>query len=308
MSANSVSPLRQRMIEDMNARKLCAGTQRGHIRSCKRFAAFLKRSPDTATAEDIRRFQLHLAETGVSIGNRNRVMTGLRFLLRVTLRRLDLAAEIYHLREPQKIPLVMSPDEIKRLLAVARNPKVRVLFGLGYGGGLRASEVVRLKVKDIDCAQNIIRVEQSKGRKDRHVMLSPEMLALLRQWWKVRPRYDDRGVPPQERWLFPGRRRGQPLSTRQLTRLFHEATAAAGIKKDVTLHALRHSFATHLLEEGKTDIRAIQALLGHDKLDSTARYTRVATGMIAKIESPLDGLSAPRRRRTRRDGEEPPAP
>jgi integrase/recombinase XerD len=303
MSTEAISPLRQRMIEDMNARKLCEGTQRGHIRSCKRFAAFLKHSPDTATAEDIRRFQLHLAETGVSIGNRNRIMTGLRFLLRVTLRRLDLAAEIYHLREPQKIPLVMSPDEIKRLLAVARNPKVRVLFGLGYGGGLRASEVVRLKVKDIDCAQNIIRIEQSKGRKDRHVMLSPEMLALLRQWWKVRPPYDDREVPPQERWLFPGRRRGQPLSTRQLTRLFHEATAAAGIKKDVTLHALRHSFATHLLEEGKTDIRAIQALLGHDKLDSTARYTRVATGMIAKIESPLDRLSRPRKRprKTRRD-------
>jgi integrase/recombinase XerD len=307
MSTEAISPLRQRMLEDMNARKLCVGTQRGHIRSCKRFAAFLKRSPDTATAEDIRRFQLHLAETGVSIGNRNRIMTGLRFLLRVTLRRLDLAAEIYHLREPQKIPLVMSPDEIKRLLAVARNPKVRVLFGLGYGGGLRASEVVRLQVKDIDCAQSIIRVEQSKGRKDRHVMLSPEMLALLRQWWKVRPRYDDRGVPPQERWLFPGRRRGQPLSTRQLTRLFHEATAAAGIKKDVTLHALRHSFATHLLEEGKTDIRAIQALLGHDKLDSTARYTRVATGMIAKIESPLDMLSRPNKKPKRSRKHQPTA-
>src|SRR5438477_5080852 len=303
MSTDAVTPLRHRMIEDMNARKLSAGTQRGHIHSCKRFAAFLNRSPDTATTEDIRRFQLHLAEAGVSICNRNRIMTGLRFLFRVTLRRLDLAAEIYHIREPQKIPLVMSQDETRRLLAVATSLKARVLLSLGYGCGLRAGEVVRLKVKDIDRAQNIIRVEQSKGRKDRHVMLSPEMLVLLRQWWKVRPRYDDRGVPPQERWLFPGRRRGQPLSTRQLTRLFHEATAAAGIKKDVTLHALRHSFATHLLEEGKTDIRSIQALLGHDKLDSTARYTRVATGMIAKIESPLDLLSQPRNRprRNRRE-------
>src|SRR5437899_8012250 len=127
MSMEAISPLRQRMIEDMNARKLCAGTQRGHVRSCKRFAAFLKCSPDTATAEDIRRFQLHLSESGMSIGNRNRIMTGLRFLLRVTLRRLDLAAEIYHIREPQKIPLVMSQDEIKRLLAVARNIKVRAL-------------------------------------------------------------------------------------------------------------------------------------------------------------------------------------
>ena len=153
MTTDTVSPLRQRMIEDMNARKLCAGTQRGHIRSCKRFAAFLKRSPDTATLEDIRRFQLHLAETGVSICNRNCIMTGLRFLFRVTLRRLDLAAEIYHIREPQKIPLVMSADETKRLLAVASSLKARVLLSLGYGCGLRAGEVVRLKVKHIDSAQ-----------------------------------------------------------------------------------------------------------------------------------------------------------
>ena len=163
MSTDSVSPLRRRMIEDMNARKLCAGTQRGHLRGCKRFAAFLKRSPETATAEDIRRFQLHLAEAGLSICTRNQIMTGVRFLLRVTLRRLDLAAEIYHLREPQKIPLVMSPDETKRLLAVARNLKVRVLLSLGYGCGLRAGEVIRLKVKHIDSAQKIVRVEQSKS-------------------------------------------------------------------------------------------------------------------------------------------------
>src|SRR6266516_578596 len=163
MSMDAISPLRQRMIEDMNSRKLCAGTQRGHIRSCKRFAAFLKRSPDTATLEDIRRFQLHLAEAGVSICNR--IMTGLRFLFRVTLRRLNLAAEIYHIREPQKIPLVMSPDETKRLLAVASSLKARILLSLGYGCGLRAGEVVRLKVKHIESAQKIIRVEQSKGRK-----------------------------------------------------------------------------------------------------------------------------------------------
>src|SRR5713101_361082 len=174
MSTDTVSPLRQRMIEDMNARKRCAGTQRGHIRGCKRFAAFLKRSPETATAEDIRQFQLHLAEASLSICTRNQIMTGLRFLLRITLRRLDLAAEIYHLREPQKVPLVMSPDETKRLLAVAQNLKVRMLLSLGYGCGLRAGEVVRLKVKHIDSAQKIIRVEQSKGRKDRNVMLSPE--------------------------------------------------------------------------------------------------------------------------------------
>jgi site-specific recombinase XerD len=289
------------MIEDMNARKLCAGTQSGHIRSCKRFAAFLKRSPDTATAEDIRLFQLHLAETNVSICNRNRIMTGLRFLFRVTLRRLDLAAEIYHIREPEKIPLVMSLDEMKRLLAVASNLKVRVLLSLGYGCGLRAGEVVRLKVKHIDKAQNIIRVEQSKGRKDRNVMLSPAMLALLRQWWKARRGFDAT-TPVQERWLFPGRRPGKPMTTRQLSRLFHQTADAAGIKKDVTLHTLRHSFATHLLE-GKTDIRFIQALLGHNKLDTTAHYTRVATGMIANIESPLDRLSKPRKKKPKKNRE-----
>jgi site-specific recombinase XerD len=304
MSKEVVSPLRQRMIEDMNARKLGAHSQRSHIQSCKRFAAFLKRSPDTATPDDIRRFQLHLIESGVSIGNRNRIMTGVKFLVRVTLRRLDLAAEIYHLREPQKIPQVMSPDETRRLLAVATSLKARVMLSLGYGCGLRASEVVRLKVKHIDSAQKIIRIEQSKGRKDRNVMLSPEMIDLLRQWWKVRRDYDAHTTPLQERWLFPGSKPGQPMSTRQLNRLFHEAADGAGIRKRVCLHTLRHSFATHLLERG-ADIRIIQALLGHDKLDTTARYTRVATGMIARIESPLDLLSQSRKKPKKNPGKKP---
>jgi len=295
MSIDAVTPLRQRMIEDMNARKLCAQTRRGHIHSCKRFAEFLKRSPDTATAEDIRRFQLHLSETGTSICNRNRIMTGVKFLLRVTLRRLDLAAEIYHIREPQKIPQVMSPDETRRVLSVATSLKARVALSLCYGCGLRAGEVVRLKVKHIDSAQKIIRIEQSKSRKDRNVMLSPEMIDLLRQWWKARRGFDAHTTPLQERWLFPGRKPRMPMTTRQLNRLFHEAADGAGIKKGVTLHALRHSFATHLLERG-TDIRIIQTLLGHDKLDTTARYTRVATGMIASVKSPLDLLSQPRRK------------
>jgi site-specific recombinase XerD len=290
----------------MSARQLSPPTQKGHIRACKRFAAFLKRSPDTASADDIRRFQLHLAESGITICHRNRTMTGLKFLFRVTLRRLDLAAEVYHIKEPQKIPLVMSPDETRRLLAVAKTLKARVLFALGYGCGLRASEVVRLKVSDIDSAQGIIRVVQSKGRKDRNVMLSPEVLALLRQWWKARPRWFDVGVPPEERWLFPGLRRGKPMTTRQLNRLFHQTADAAGIRKPVTLHTLRHSFATHLLERG-TDVRVIQALLGHSKLDATARYTRVATGMISAVESPFDLLSQPGKRVKRRRGRKPAA-
>jgi site-specific recombinase XerD len=277
------------MIEDMNARKLGAHTQRGHIYSCRRFAAFLKRSPDTATAEDIRRFQVYLADTGMSICNRNRIMTGVRFLFRVTLRRLDLAAEIYHMREPEKLPLVMSKDEMKRLLAVAGSLKARVMLSLGYGCGLRAGEVVRLKVKHIDTAQKVIRVEQGKGRKDRHVMLSRDTLTLL------------------ECLLFPGRRPSEPISTRQLNRLFHQAAETAGIKKGVTLHGLRHSFATHLLERG-THLRTLQALLGHSKPETTARYAHVATGMIAAVESPLDLLSQEDKKARKRRKDQPDQP
>jgi integrase/recombinase XerD len=293
MSTLTITPLRQRMIEDMSARKLGRHSQRSHIYSCERFAAFLKRSPDTATADDVRRFQLHLVEW-TSIVNRNRIMTGVKFLFRVTLRRHDLAAEIYHLKEPQKLPLIMSPGEANRLLTMADKLKVQVMLALAYGCGLRSGEIVRLKAGDIDSAQNIIRIVQSKGLKDRHVMLPPEVLSLLRQWWKERPTRDDAGVPPLERWLFPGRRPGKPMTTRQLSRLFHDAVEAAGIRKPVTLHSLRHSFATHLLEDG-TDIRLIQALLGHVKLDTTARYTRVATGRIAAVASPLSHLSIPRK-------------
>ena len=278
-SNRSTTPLRQRMIEDMAARKLGRHSQRSHLSSCERFATFLERSPETATADDIRRFQLFLIESGASICNRNRIMTGVRFLFRVTLRRHDLAAEIYHLKEPQKVPVVMSQDEIMRLLAMAANLKVRAMLSLAYGCGLRASEVVRLRVGDIDSAQSIIRIVQAKGRKDRNVMLPTDIRGLLRRWWKERPRRQDRDVAPAERWLFPGRNAGQPLTTRQFARLFQETVEKAGITKPVTLHSLRHSFATHLLERG-VDIRVIQALLGHDKLETTARYTRVATGMI----------------------------
>jgi len=291
----TVSPLRQRMIEDMAARKLGPHSQRSHIHSCKRFAAFLERSPDTATADDIRRFQLHLAEADLGIGNRNRIMTGVKFLFRVTLRRHDLAAEIYHLKEPERLPLTMSPNEAERLLTMAGSLRNEVMLSLGYGCGLRAGEIVRLKDGDIDSAQMIIRIVQGKGRKDRHVMLPPELLVSLRQWWKVRPTRFDAGVPAGERWLFPGRQQGLHLTYRQLSRLFHESAAAAGITKRISLQSFRHSFATDLLEKG-VDIRYIQALLGHSKLDTTSRYTRVATGRIAAIDSPLKQLGSKHRR------------
>ena len=261
MDPTSISPLRQRMIEDMTARGLTRQTQRGHILACKRFAGYLKRSPDTATAEDVRLFQLHLMESGLSIQNRNRTMTGVRFLLRVTMRRHDLAAEVFHMKEPQKNPQILSASEAKRLLTMAGKLQVRVLLSIGYGAGLRVSEVVKLKVKHIDSALGVIRVEQGKGKKDRQVMLSPETLDLLREWWKARTARYDAGVPAGERWLFPGRRKGRPLTPRQVSRLFHETVEAAGIKKKVTLHTLRHSFATHLFDRG-VDIRTIQALFG----------------------------------------------
>ena len=296
MNTATISPLRQRMIEDMSLREFALRTQEAYIRCCKKLTVFLKRSPDTATAEDIRLFQLHLAEVGVSICSRNRTMTGVRFLFGVTLRRPDIADQIQYIREPQKIPLVLSPEEVKRLLTAAKRLKARVLLSLAYGCGLRAAEVVSLKVSDIDSAQMVIRIEQAKGRKDRCVMLSADLLRLLRQWWKA--------ARPQG-WLFPGVDPIKPMTTRQLNRHFHEAAAAAGIKSGATLHTLRHSFATHLLED-KVDIRIIQALLGHDKLDTTAHYTRVATAMIAKIVSPLDQLGKQNRKSKRGKKDEPP--
>jgi site-specific recombinase XerD len=294
------------MLEDMVARKLNPHTQRSHVSSCKRFAAWLKRSPETATPDEVRRFQLYLVESGASICNRNRIMTGIRFLFRITLRRHDLAAEVWHIKEPQKLPPVLSPEEVKRVLTLATSLKARAMLTLAYGCGLRASEVVRLRAGDIDSEQMIIRIVQSKGRKDRHVMLPAEVLDLLRQWWKVRPSRHDAGLAPEQRWLFPGRndRLGLPVTTRQFARLFKDAAKAAGLRKTLSLHTLRHSFATHLLERG-TDIRLIQALLGHDKLETTARYTRVATGIIAKIESPLDLLSQSRRKSSKKPPKKP---
>ena len=293
--SKSVTPLRTRMIADMSARTLGPASQTSHLRACKRFAAWLRRSPDTATPDDVKHFQLHLMDTGTSICTRNQTMTGVKFLFRVTLRRHDLVAEIFSLKEPVKVPLVLSKKEIKRILAMAPSLKARVMLSLAYGCGMRAGEVVRLKVGDIDSAQQIIRIVQAKGRKDRNVMLPSDILGLLREWWTERPTGQDKGIERDGRLLFPGYG-GKHLSSRQISRLFKQAAREAGITKPVTLHTLRHSFATHLLERG-VDIRVIQALLGHTKLTTTARYARVATGMIAAVDSPLDDLSRPKRKK-----------
>ena len=281
-----VSPLRRRMLDDMAMRGLREETQRDYIRFVRSFAAFLGRSPDTATAEDVRRFQIHQAETGVQPPTVNGSVSALRFLFTVTLDRPDLSRRLVLVRQPRKLPAVLSVEEVGRLLEAAPGPKHKAALGTAYGAGLRVSEVVALKVGDIDSTRMLIRVEQGKGRKDRNAMLSPQLLALLRQWWREGKR---RGVMLPEGWLFPGRNCLEPLSTRQLNRAVHEAAEAAGIKKRGSPHTLRHSFATHLLEQD-VDIRVIQVLLGHSKLDTTALYARVATKTIRAVTSPLEHL------------------
>lgn len=284
--SQAITPLRRRMLEDMAMRGLRADTQRDYIRFVRSFAAFLRRSPDTASAEDIRRFQVHQAERGVQPPTINCSVSALRFFFTVTLDRPDLSRRLVLVRYPSKLPTVLSVEEVGRLLECAPGPKYRAALGTAYGAGLRVSEVAALKVSDIDNTRMLIRVEQGKGRKDRNAMLSPQLLELLRLWWREGKR---RGVMLPQGWLFPGRNSLEPISTRQLNRAVHEAAEAAGIKKRVTPHTLRHSFATHLLEQD-VDIRVIQVLLGHSKLDTTALYARVATKTIRAVTSPLEHL------------------
>src|SRR3954453_6206293 len=263
---SSVSPLRQRMLDDMRLRGLRQETQRDYIRWVRSFAAFLERSPDSATPEDIRRFQVHQAETGVQPPTVNGSVSALRFLFTVTLDRPDLSRRFVLVRQPRKLPDVLSVAEVGRLLEATPGLKDKAALGTAYGAGLRVSEVAALKVDDIDSTRMLIRVEQGKGRKDRNAMLSPQLLGLLRLWWREGKR---RNVMPSHGWLFPGRSAAEPVSTRQINRAVHEAAETAGISKRVTPHTLRHSFATHLLEQD-VDIRVIQVLLGHAKLDTTA--------------------------------------
>ena len=282
-----ISPLRQRMLEDMAMRGLRSDTQRDYIRFVRSFAVFLGRPPDTATAEDVRRFQVHQRENGAQPPTINSSVSALRFFFTVTLDRPDLSRRLVLARYPRKLPTVLSVEEVGRLLEAAPGIKYKAVLGTAYGAGLRVSEVASLKVDDIDSTRMLIRVEQGKGRKDRNAMLSPQLLALLRLWWKEGKR---RSVMLPHGWLFPGRSYTDPVSTRQINRAIHEAAEAAGIRKRVTPHTLRHSFATHLLEQD-VDIRVIQVLLGHSKLDTTALYARVATKTIRSVTSPLERLA-----------------
>ncbi len=275
-----ISPLRQRMIDDMTARRFKEKVQTDYKRHFDRFVDFLGRSPDTATIEDVRRFQLHLAKQPFGVPTVNAAIAAPRFFFNITLERPELARALTTLHQPRKAPIVLSQEEVIRLLEAAPGLKYKAAFGVAYGAGLRVSEVVNPKVSDIDSQRMTLRVEQGKGQRDRYVMLSPQLLEWLRDWWRAaRPRG----------WLFPGKDPINPMTERHLCRVVSAAAREARLAKRVSPHTLRHSFATHLLEQG-VDIRVIQVLLGHAKLETTALYTRVAVNTIRVVASPLDKL------------------
>jgi len=280
MSEKPISPLRARMLEDMTVRNFVPATQREYIRAVKKLAAFLKRSPDTATADDLRAFQVHLSESGAKPGVINATVTALRFFFNVTVGKAEMTRLLAFVYEPRKLPRILPPEDVLRMLEVTQSPKSKAMLSVAYGAGLRAMEVVTLKVASIDSQRMLIRVEQGKGRRDRSAILSPQLLELLRDWYRIaRPRI----------YLFPGRDKVSPMTPRQFNRIVHEAARLAGLPAWVSPHTLRHSFATHLLEHN-IDVRVIQVLLGHASLDSTARYTHVATNIIRSVMSPLDRL------------------
>ncbi len=280
MTKERISPLRERMMEDMRIRGMGDKAQKSHIRAMKDFTAFLKQSPDTATPEDLRAYQLHMTDTGVTPSTFNTRIVALRFFFSMTCGREEMKRFMQFKSQPRKLPIVLSVEEVSDLLTAVPGPglKYRAALSISYGAGLRASEVCNLRVCDIDSDRMLIHVEQGKGHKDRKVMLSPGLLNLLREYWReARP----------EGWLFPGKPKINPLSPRQLNRAFTSAKHMAGISKPATLHTMRHSFATHLLE-ANTDIRVIQVLLGHAKLTTTAQYTHVATKTIRDTVSPFE--------------------
>ena len=282
-SAEAISPLRRRMIEDMSVRKFSAKTQHDYIRCVESFAKFLGRSPDTAIGEDLRRYQVHQTKNDVQPPAMNSSTSALRFFFKITLGRADLATQLARAHYPRRLPRVLSLEEVSRLLEAAPGPglKYKAALSVAYGAGLRASEVVALTVSDIDSKRMLIRVEQGKGRKDRHAMLSPVLLEVLRAWW-----WQCRS----KGWLFPGRDPFLPITTRQLNRACHMAAEVAGLGTWVSPHTLRHCFATHLLE-AHYEARVIQVLLGHSKLETTAHYAQVATNLLRTVTSPLDNLT-----------------
>jgi site-specific recombinase XerD len=278
--SKQTSALRQRMIEDMTIRNMSPSTQKIYVAAVANFSIFHGRSPDKLTFEDVREYRLHLIARGLKPNSINPIMGALRFFYRTTLGLKEVSENIPYARRADPLPAVLARDEVERFLKAVPNHKMRTAFITIYAAGLRVSEVVKLTARDIDSARMVIIIRQAKGRKDRYVMLSEQLLGILRDYWKrERP----------QNWLFPGHP-GRRITTRQLQRVCHRAVEAAGLDKSITVHTLRHSFATHLLEQG-VDIHVIQDLLGHRNIASTTRYARVAINTIRQIQSPLELLN-----------------
>jgi integrase/recombinase XerD len=277
-----MTPLRQRMIEDMGVRNLAAGTQQNYIDAVAKFARFFNKSPELLGPEEIRTYQVYLVyHKHVSWSVFNIAVCALRFLYKVTLGKEWAVQHIPFGKTPKKRPVILIPEEVGMFLQAITNIKHRVLVMIAYATGLRTSEVLHLRVRDIDSKRMMIRVESGKGNKDRYVPLSPLLLTWLRSYWKV--------AHPSN-WLFPGKVAGKPLNPRSVREACRLARKNSGIQKRVTLRTLRHSFATHLLESG-TNIRVIQTLLGHRSLNTTAIYTHVSNSTICATASPLDRLA-----------------
>lgn len=281
MTQPAITPLRQRMLDDMAIRRLAPRTQAFYVSAVAKFAKHFAKSPDLLGYEDVRAYQLHLVQAGLDGGAVNRAVTALRFFYRVTMGRRDAPDMIPLTRRPEKMRAVLTPEEVARLIDAAPGPKYRAALSVAYGAGLRASEVVSLKVADIDAERMVIRVEEGKGHKDRYAKLSPLLLEELRAWARAaRPKV----------YLFPSRLCAfDHISPRQLARACQSAAVRAALGKSVHPHMLRHSFATHLLDKG-TDIRVIQVMLGHKKLETTAIYTRVSPKLIQAATGPFEQL------------------
>ena len=277
-----MTPLRQRMIEDMTIRRYAAKTRQAYLANVARFAEHFARSPTVLGSDEIREYQLYLInERHVSVSTLNQVVASLRFLYHVTLRKTWAIDFIPYARGEKRLPVVLSPEEISRFFQSIGSIKYRALLMTAYAAGLRVSEVTALQASDIDAARRVIRVRNSKGSKDRYVMLSAQLLPTLREYWKV--------VRPPAPYLFPGQPPDRPLGKDSVQRACRKAALASGLKKKITPHTLRHSFATHLLENGG-DVRTIQLLLGHRSLSTTAQYLHVSETTIGALSSPLDLL------------------